>query len=590
MSDRAGQQIGHYRLMHLLGHGGFADVYLGEHIHLGTQAAIKLLDTRLSSEEVAQFKREARTIASLEHPHIVRVLDFGVEEQTPFLVMSYAAQGSLRQRYKEGKNLTCETIIIYVKQIAEALQHAHDAHVIHRDIKPENILLDQHNEILLSDFGLAVVAQSSSQHQTQNISGTIAYMAPEQAKGRPLPASDQYALGIVVYECLSGERPFQGTFEEVAVQHALAQPPALHERMPGISPALAAVVMRALAKDPQQRFASVRDFARMLEQAYYADKQCQTGSPTIQRCLPQQQRIDNQPENGQVTERIQAEKIYGVAWSPDKRRIAYGGHEHTVQVRGTTTGASTLLYHGHRGSVTMLAWSPTGQYIASASLDQTIQVWDAHSGQKIVGYEVHAGMVSALAWSPDGQSIASACSGSDHHVHIWDIANGHDRQIYQGHHSWIRALAWSPNGKLIASGSKNEVQVWEQNSGRRLITHRNHNSWVRAVIWSPDGTQIASAGEDNSVQVWEPANKGHLVTNYHGHTDWVNMLAWSPDGNWLASASRDNRLHIWRAETGNQSAVHSIRPASAYAITWFPDSKHIVSASGNGSVQVWQID
>src|SRR5207244_9753004 len=106
MSDLVGQQLGHYRLTRLLGHGGFADVYLGEHIHLNTLAAIKVLDTRLASDEIAQFRNEARTIARLEHPHIVRVLDFGVEDGVPFLVMSYAPNGTLRQRHPRGARLS----------------------------------------------------------------------------------------------------------------------------------------------------------------------------------------------------------------------------------------------------------------------------------------------------------------------------------------------------------------------------------------------------------------------------------------------------------------------------------------------------
>ncbi len=155
MTDRVGQQLGNYRLIRLLGHGGFADVYLGEHIHLNTLAAIKVLDTRLAGNEITQFRNEARTIARLEHPHIVRVLDFGVEDHTPFLVMSYAPNGTLRQRHPKGTRLTPGEVLPYIKQAADALQYAHDEKLIHRDIKPENMLLDRNNEILLSDFGLA---------------------------------------------------------------------------------------------------------------------------------------------------------------------------------------------------------------------------------------------------------------------------------------------------------------------------------------------------------------------------------------------------------------------------------------------------
>ena len=173
-----GQHLGNYRLISLLGQGGFAEVYLAEHLHLRTQAAIKVLTTRLMHDELDIFLREAQTIARLEHPHIVRVLDFGIENDTPFLVMGYAQGGSLRARHPKGTSLPLATIVAYVNQIAAALQYAHDEQVIHRDIKPENMLLGKRNEALLSDFGLAIVMQSTSNQQVLAASGTISYMAP----------------------------------------------------------------------------------------------------------------------------------------------------------------------------------------------------------------------------------------------------------------------------------------------------------------------------------------------------------------------------------------------------------------------------
>ena len=267
MADRVGQQLGNYRLIRLLGHGGFADVYLGEHIHLNTQAAIKMLHTRLESNEIERFRDEARTIARLYHPHIVRVLEFGVEGRVPFLVMDYAPGGSLRKLHSRGTQLPLETVVSYVKQVASALQYAHDEKLIHRDIKPENMLLGRHNEVLLSDFGLALVAQSARSLRLEDIVGTIAYMAPEQIEAHPLPASDQYSLGIVVYEWLSGERPFHGSAMEIAAKHYLMPPPPLLEKVPALSPEVEQVVLIALAKDPGRRFATMRAFSTAFEQA-----------------------------------------------------------------------------------------------------------------------------------------------------------------------------------------------------------------------------------------------------------------------------------------------------------------------------------
>jgi serine/threonine protein kinase len=202
----------------------------------------------------------------LVHPHIVRVLDFGIEDKTPFLVMDYAPHGTLRQLHPKGKSVPLATIISYNKQVADALQYAHDARVIHRDVKPENMLLGRRNQVLLSDFGIALVAQSSRYQSTQE----MAYMAPDQIQGKPRPASDQYALGIVVYEWLSGERPFHGSLTELVGQHLAVPPPSLQEKTSTISPAVEQVVVRALEKDPRKRFASVLAFAMALEQAYQA--------------------------------------------------------------------------------------------------------------------------------------------------------------------------------------------------------------------------------------------------------------------------------------------------------------------------------
>ena len=271
MANRVGEQLGKYRLVRLLGRGSFAEVYLGEHLHLKTEAAVKVLHGQLAEDDAESFLKEAQTIARLVHPHIVRIFDFDVQEGTPFLVMDYAPNGTLRQRHPKRMPLPQQRIVQYVKHIAGALQFAHDQKLIHRDVKPENMLIGRNNEILLSDFGTVQVAQSThvEGEGTRKIAGTLAYMSPEQLQGRARPASDQYALGIVVYEWLSGERPFQGAFGAMAGQHLFTPPAPLHEKIPAIPPAVDEVVMIALAKDPKQRFESVQAFANALERVCF---------------------------------------------------------------------------------------------------------------------------------------------------------------------------------------------------------------------------------------------------------------------------------------------------------------------------------
>lgn len=289
MTDRVGQQLGNYRLIELLGRGHWASVYLGEHLHLHTQAAIKVLHEPLAPTEAEDFLTEARTLARLRHPHIVRVLDFGLQEGIPFLVLDYAPGGTLRKLHPKGTRLPLETVVSYVRQVASALQYAHEQRLIHRDLKPENLLLGTSQEVLLSDFGLAVVAHSARSQPSQQTAGTLAYMAPEQIQGHPTPASDQYAFGVLVYEWLSGERPFSGSFSELAVKHTLVPPPSLAKKMPTLPSVVDQVVLKALAKDPAQRFASVQAFALALEEISKEDASGQT-HPVLASAYPTEAR------------------------------------------------------------------------------------------------------------------------------------------------------------------------------------------------------------------------------------------------------------------------------------------------------------
>ncbi len=262
------QSVGSYRLTSLLGQGGFANIYLGEHMYIHTKVAVKVLNTWSASEnEIERFHTEALMSANLRHEHIVRVLDFGLEEHLPFLVLEYAPNGTLRQYFPSGEPLPLATILPFVMQAASALQYIHNQGLIHCDIKPDNLLLGPNNEVWVSDFGIAQYAQYAENQQGKELRGTVAYTAPEQLCGKPLPASDQYALAVMVYEWLCGQRPFQGTVLGVCGQHLYSQPLSLRDRMPSISSAVEQVVFKALAKDPSQRFTDVQDFAYALEQA-----------------------------------------------------------------------------------------------------------------------------------------------------------------------------------------------------------------------------------------------------------------------------------------------------------------------------------
>jgi eukaryotic-like serine/threonine-protein kinase len=271
------QHIGNYRLIRLLGNGAFANIYLAQHCYLRTQVAVKISRKQLTQGQGERFLKEAQIAARLVHPLIVRVLEFAIEQGIPYLVMDYAAQGSLRQRHPIGERLEREYILGYAWDISEALEYIHGQHYIHRDLKPENLLIGRDGQILVSDFGIAIAVQETWGEREQERIGTLPYMAPEQIAGRPCIASDQYALGVIIYEWICGKLPFDGEDRHIAWQHLNAQPPGLCKQVPGLPRAVERVVLRALEKDSRKRFASVVEFVGHLEEAWA------TVPPPVQR-------------------------------------------------------------------------------------------------------------------------------------------------------------------------------------------------------------------------------------------------------------------------------------------------------------------
>ncbi len=631
MDAYIGQQFGNYQLIRLLGRGGFADVYLGEHVYLRREAAIKVLQLRLAGNTLENFLNEARTIARLEHAHIVRVLDFGVKDTIPFLVMSYAPNGTLRQHHPKGSILPISTVITYIKQVGGALQYAHDQRLIHRDIKPENLLLSRTNEALLSDFGIARMTQSTRSQAIEEVAGTIAYMAPEQIQGKPRPASDQYSLGIIVYEWLTGDRPFQGSFVELCTQHMFASPPPMREKVLAISPAVEEVVLTTLAKEPQKRFGSVRAFANALEQAALAPSlpfmpsNLPTVGPVNMPTITPADMSTATPSN--VSTATPAEMSTNLVtpdspWPVASGRSATPEHPPASKESGPVTvtgpGATQLpptivapvattvraespgkserrlsrraVLGGGLGLAGLaivgggVGWWLHNQHTGGSQVQQ-----QPHLGQLLYTYRGHPNYVAAVAWSPDGKRVASG--SGDRTVQVWDATTGHNVIIYQGHQDVPYGVAWSYDGQRIASGSADHtVQIWSPTTRdpQALLTYPGHSDTVNAVAWSPspNDNRIASASYDKTVQVWHATSTQPLYT-FKGHSDAVWGVAWSPGATRIASASYDKTVRVWDASNGGNPFTYRGHSHEVHAVAWSPDGKYIASGGLDKTVQVW---
>src|ERR671916_654375 len=259
---------GRYRILRRLGAGGMANVYLAEDEELGRCVAVKILNERYANDDlfIERFNREAKSAASLSHPNIVSIYDRGEAEGTYYIAMEVIEGRSLKELIMTRGPLPISVAIGYTKQILSALRFAHRNGIIHRDIKPHNVLLGPEDRLKVTDFGIAR-AGASQMTEAGSIMGTAQYLSPEQARGAPVtPASALYSVGIVLYEMLTGKTPFNGdTPVEIAMKHLNEPPRPPSELRPEIPPELDQIVLRALAKDPHDRYQSAQEFSEDLD-------------------------------------------------------------------------------------------------------------------------------------------------------------------------------------------------------------------------------------------------------------------------------------------------------------------------------------
>jgi eukaryotic-like serine/threonine-protein kinase len=250
-----------YELEELVGTGGMSSVYRAHDRLLEREVALKVLHQQFTADTdyVERFRREARSVAQLSHPNIVTVIDRGEQDDRQFIVFEYVRGENLKTLVQRVGPLPEQEAVRLTLQIARALGFAHDKGLVHRDVKPQNVLLNGDGQAKVTDFGIARSLDVGGLTQTGTVMGTSDYIAPEQARGSKVDAqSDIYSLGAVLYELLTGEVPFPGdNFVAVAMRHINEPPPSVRERRPDVSPRLDAVIRRAMAKEPRDRFGSM---------------------------------------------------------------------------------------------------------------------------------------------------------------------------------------------------------------------------------------------------------------------------------------------------------------------------------------------
>jgi tRNA A-37 threonylcarbamoyl transferase component Bud32/Tol biopolymer transport system component len=629
------EMIGRYKIIEEIGRGGLAVVYRAMDTMLERSVAIKMIlpEQQQDDKFLRRFQREARTLAQLSHPSIVKILDYGEHQGSPYLVMEYISGGTLNSRM--GQAMPPMEAAQLLAPIAHALHHAHQHKVIHRDVKPANILINESGQPMLSDFGIVKLAETDeSLTGTGVMVGTPAYMSPEQIQGRPVDArTDVYALGTVLFELLAGRKPYvANTPIELMLKHLNDPVPHARQIIRDLPADVEQVLLKAMAKQPEDRYQDMAAFAEVLDRMAAGEKgltkpyqrKAQEGTSTVPRTDPNLRKAKNsdqtaaeasadgaalpvKPAAGKkglwigigavlLIAAIAARFAIGLPYlnrgtgpTPTQTAIAAAlatattppeptRAENVAKATNTTaplptnTAPATITPAG--ATETAPAAQPTTKpaNANAISVSNVKGLTEMHRLEKI--------SVITLAWTPDGKWIIDTGAKA---ITIIDPktmkASG-----------TINLGTLIPKSSVITSDSQqvvtlfsNQIKFYSLEDRKEVKSIPFLGGGANSIAISPDMKTIALGMLDNKVQLHSAADGSmidQLSSNYGG---WC--VAFSPDGTQVAAGTSQGAL-MWETATGTWLPIASGQNSLIKSLAFSHDGK-LLAGGGNGMIYLW---